>query len=105
MKEYITAWLEAIIQNNQGKMEARIDANNEKFWVLRSSIVSRMDIYQARTEDNQEEIITKTDAHQESMGASVNILMERDDGLPKRYRGLSEEEGANVSGDRVRSGE
>jgi hypothetical protein len=31
-----------------------------------------MDIQQARTEVNQEEIIAKRDAHQERMGASVN---------------------------------
>jgi hypothetical protein len=37
------------IDTNQTKMEARIDANNEKFEVLRSTIVSQMDIRQART--------------------------------------------------------
>jgi hypothetical protein len=53
-KEDILARLEAIIQNNQEKMEARIDANNKKFKVLRSTLVSRMDIHQARTEAIQE---------------------------------------------------
>jgi hypothetical protein len=32
------------------KMEARTDANNEKFEVLLSTLASQMDIHQARTE-------------------------------------------------------
>jgi hypothetical protein len=54
------------------RMETRRDANNEKFEVLRSTLVSRMDSYQARTEASQEEIIAKMDAHQERMEVSVN---------------------------------
>jgi hypothetical protein len=54
------------------RMETRTDANYEKSEVLRNTVVSRMDIYQARTEDSQEEIIAKMDAHWERMEASIN---------------------------------
>jgi hypothetical protein len=37
------------------KMEARIDISNEKFEVLRGTLVSWMDIHQDRTEAIQEE--------------------------------------------------
>jgi hypothetical protein len=37
-------------------MDAEIEASNEGFEVLRSSLVSRMGISQARTESTQEEI-------------------------------------------------
>jgi hypothetical protein len=49
MKEELVARLEAMI-------EAEIKTNNDKFEVLWSTLVSRMDIHQARTEAIQEEI-------------------------------------------------
>jgi hypothetical protein len=61
MREEITA-----------RLETEIETNNEKFVVLRSTLISRMDIHLARTEANQEEIIVKMDTHQESMRASIN---------------------------------
>jgi hypothetical protein len=42
--------MDAKIDVNQEKTKARIYANNEKFEVLRGTLVSRMDIHQARTE-------------------------------------------------------
>jgi chaperonin cofactor prefoldin len=72
MKEEMTARLEGMIQNNQEKMEAVIVANNEKFEVFQTTLVSQTDIHQARTEAIQEEIIAKMDTHQERMGANVN---------------------------------
>jgi hypothetical protein len=61
------------IDTNQEKMETRIDTNNEKkSEVLRSTLVSWMDIHQAQPEAVQEEIIAKMDAHQERTGASMN---------------------------------
>jgi hypothetical protein len=56
----------------EAKIEVEIETNNEKFEVLRSFLISRMDIHQVRTEGVQEEIISKMDAHQERMRASVN---------------------------------
>jgi hypothetical protein len=49
--------------------------NNEKFEVLRGTLVSRMDIHQARTEDIQE-VIAKMDAHQERMEGNMNARRE-----------------------------
>jgi hypothetical protein len=65
MKEELTARLEA-------KIKAEIKTNNEKFEVLWSTLVSWIDIHQARREAIQEEIIAKMDAHQERIGAHVN---------------------------------
>jgi hypothetical protein len=64
-KEELMARLEA-------KIKAEINTNNEKFEVLRSTVVSWMDIHEARTKAIQEEIIAKIDAHQGRMGTSVN---------------------------------
>jgi hypothetical protein len=41
--------VDAKIDANQGKMEAEIEANNEKFEALRGTLLSQMDIHQART--------------------------------------------------------
>jgi hypothetical protein len=35
------------METNQEKLEARIEANNEKFEVLQGALVSRMDVHQA----------------------------------------------------------
>jgi hypothetical protein len=43
------AWLEEL-EVIQEKIEAKIEANNEKFEVLQGTVVSRMDIHQPRTE-------------------------------------------------------
>jgi hypothetical protein len=43
------AWLEEM-KTMQERMEAKIEVNSEKFEVLRSTLVSRMDIHQTRTE-------------------------------------------------------
>jgi hypothetical protein len=59
-------------RRHQEKTEARINANNEKFEVLRGTLVSRMDTHQARTKAIQEEIMSKMDAHQERMETSMN---------------------------------
>jgi hypothetical protein len=66
--------LEAMIQNNQEKMVAKIEANNEKFEVLQSPLVSQMDIHQARTEPTPEEIKAKMDIHQGKMEAAVHSI-------------------------------
>jgi hypothetical protein len=55
MKEELRARLEANI-------EAEIKTNNVKFAVIQSTLVSGMDIHQARAEAIQEEIIAKMDA-------------------------------------------
>jgi hypothetical protein len=55
MKEELTARLKA-------KIKAQIKTNNAKFEVIQSTLVSRINIHQARTEAIQEEIIAKMDA-------------------------------------------
>jgi hypothetical protein len=70
MRDEMTAW-----------MEARIDANNEKFEVLPSTLVSLMDIHQAMTEAIQEE---KGWSHYE-------YLANYDEGSPRSDGGLSGE--------------
>jgi hypothetical protein len=60
------------IKTNQAKMEARIEANNWKFEVLRDTLVSWMDAHHAKTDVNHEEMMAKLDAHHEWMRASVN---------------------------------
>jgi hypothetical protein len=46
--------MDAKIGSSQGKMEVRIEANNEKFEVLQGTLVSHMDIHQARPVSTQE---------------------------------------------------
>jgi hypothetical protein len=48
--------MEAKLKANNEKMEGRVGTNNGKFEVLRDTLVSQMDIHQARTESTQEEI-------------------------------------------------
>jgi hypothetical protein len=55
-KEELMARLEA-------KIEAEIKTNNEKFEILRSTLISRVHIHQPRTEAIQEEILAKMDTH------------------------------------------
>jgi hypothetical protein len=44
-------------------MEATTEANNEKFEVLRGTLIPWIDIHQAKTEANQREIIAKMATH------------------------------------------
>jgi hypothetical protein len=56
MKEDSTSRLEAKMNSTLEKMDTRIDANNEKFEVLRATIFSRKDIHQAtRRNKSQDE--------------------------------------------------
>jgi hypothetical protein len=50
---------EELMESLEAKIEAKIQSNDEKFEVLRSTLVSRMDIHQAKTEAIQEEIIAQ----------------------------------------------
>jgi hypothetical protein len=67
------ARLETMMQNNQEKMEAWIDVNNDKFDVFRSTPISWVDMQLARTDVTEEEIIAQMDAHQERMVAYMNV--------------------------------
>jgi hypothetical protein len=53
------------------RVEAKIEASNEKFEVLQDTLVSQMDIHQARTEAMKE----KMDTHQESMEAKMDAWL------------------------------
>jgi hypothetical protein len=53
------------------KLEAKMDANNEKFEVLKGTLVSQMDAHQARTEAHHK-MMAMLDAHHERVKASVN---------------------------------
>jgi hypothetical protein len=46
--------MDAQVDANQEKMEARIDANNENLEVFRGTVVSRMDSHQSRPVSTQE---------------------------------------------------
>jgi hypothetical protein len=54
--------MDAKIDSNQQKMEARIEANNETFEVLRGILVFRMNIHQNRTISTQEDMKAKMEA-------------------------------------------
>jgi hypothetical protein len=69
------------IEANQGRMEARIDASSEKSEVLRSTLLFRMNIHQARTVSTQEEMKAKMDIHQEKMELEVAIKHRLEDVL------------------------
>jgi hypothetical protein len=92
IKEGMMARLEAMIQNNKERMEAnhkktdvkidanqeemegRTDANNEKSEVLQGTIISRMDVHQARTMSTKEEMKAKVDINQEKMEAAIHSI-------------------------------
>jgi hypothetical protein len=57
-------------------MEARIEANNEKFEALRGTLLSRMVIHQARTQDIQEEMEAKMIKNQERIEATKTLILE-----------------------------
>jgi hypothetical protein len=84
------ARLEAMIQNNQDRLEVWMNAINEKFEVFHSVLISWMEIHQARTETSQEEIIVQMDIHWERIGASVKAW-KRDSSLQRSYGHLSGE--------------
>lgn len=54
MKQLVTAIV---------KVEARIDANSEKFEDPRGTLASWMDIHQTRAEATEEEVINNMDTH------------------------------------------
>jgi hypothetical protein len=61
----------AEMRTNQERLEAKIEARNEKFEVLWGTVVSWMDIHQARTGSPWEEMKAKMDIHQEKMEATM----------------------------------
>jgi hypothetical protein len=62
------------IDSNQEKMEARMNASNEKFEVLPGTVVSWMDIHQARTMSTQLDMTTEMAIHQENMEAAIHSV-------------------------------
>jgi hypothetical protein len=70
--EQILACLLAEMNAMEERMEAKIEANNEKFQVLQGTLVSWMDINQVRTGAMQ----AKTDASLKEMKASQEYLTE-----------------------------
>jgi hypothetical protein len=63
---------EELIRRLEAKIEAEIKTNNEKCEVIQRTLISWMDVHQARTEAIQEEIMAKMDTRQEGMRASMN---------------------------------
>jgi hypothetical protein len=67
------AWLEEMkaveerTHANLKEMKVEIRAKNEKFKVLQSTLISWMDIHQARTEAKQEGLVAKREANYEGM--------------------------------------
>jgi UDP-3-O-acyl-N-acetylglucosamine deacetylase len=66
--------LVAAIQDNQEKKDAKIGTNNEKFEVLPGTLISWMDIYQARTVSTQEEMKAMMDIYQGKMEATIHFI-------------------------------
>jgi hypothetical protein len=75
MEERMEAKIGTEIRTNEERMETKIEASNEKFEVLRGTLVSRMDAHQTRTKTTQEDIQAKTDAHQEGMEAKMDAWL------------------------------
>jgi adenine-specific DNA methylase len=74
MKEEMMAKLEDEIRTDQERMEAKIEANNEKSGVFLGPLVSRMDMHQARTKANQRETTAKMHTLIERTEACVGKL-------------------------------
>jgi hypothetical protein len=51
-------------------------ANNEKFEILPGTLISWMDIHQARAETIQEQMTAELDTHHERMEANMNACRE-----------------------------
>jgi hypothetical protein len=91
MKEEIqTARLEAVIQNKEENMEVRIDSNNEESEV-RGTLVSRLDVHQARTEPAPDEVKARMDMHEETRRG------------PRRPSGIGRKTSCRVSTERRRA--
>jgi hypothetical protein len=54
-------------------LEVKIGANNEKFEVLRGTLISWLDAHQAKTEANHEEWMVAMKASQERMEALMDV--------------------------------
>jgi DNA polymerase III delta prime subunit len=57
-------------------MEAKIEANNKNFEPLRSTLLSRMHIHQARAESIQEEMESMMNRNEEKMEAAIGCSQE-----------------------------
>jgi hypothetical protein len=66
--------IDANLKEVTERLEVKTEANNEKFEVLRSTLVLRMDIHQPRTVSTQEEMKSTMDIHQEKMEAAIRTL-------------------------------
>jgi hypothetical protein len=61
---------ELLKEETTARLEAKLDdkhANNKKFKVLRSTLVSRMDIHKAWTDAMQEKMLAKMESHHQMM--------------------------------------
>jgi hypothetical protein len=61
-------------------LEAKIEANKNKFEVLRSIFFSRIDIREARTDSAQREMLSKMEAHHERMMVRLDSRLEKLEG-------------------------
>jgi hypothetical protein len=76
-------------------LEESTDDNNRKAWDPSRYVVSWMAIHQARTEAVPDEIINKTDAHQERMEASTNAWWKETMACQEATEGYLEKPKAN----------
>jgi hypothetical protein len=67
--EGLLASQEEMMAGLEAKIKGKIDTNNEKFEVLQGTLISQMDIHQARTQSTQEDTKAKIHIHQEKMDA------------------------------------
>jgi hypothetical protein len=66
------------------EMKAEIKANNEKFGVLRSTLVSGMDAHHAKTEVNNEELMVAMLVSREIIEALMDVSLETTEGCREK---------------------
>jgi hypothetical protein len=66
----------AKMEANQERMDSRIEANNEKFEVLKSTLVTQMDAHHGKTEASHEESMAARKASHEMIEALMNVSLE-----------------------------
>jgi uncharacterized NAD(P)/FAD-binding protein YdhS len=54
--------MKAVIRTNQGRMDAKIEVNNEEFEAFQGTLLSWTDVHQARIQAMVEACIEKTEA-------------------------------------------
>jgi hypothetical protein len=65
----------ARMEANEERMDARIEAKNEKFEVLQGTLVSRTGAHHAKTQANHEELMAAMKASHERIEAPMDVSL------------------------------